>query len=58
MDQHVAEVDFTGGVWRAVYQQPDGRQDVLDDAGEPVFGVWFISPDEPRPCAVVDHTGD
>jgi hypothetical protein len=55
MEQHVADVEFTDGVWRAVYQQPDGRQYVIDGGGEPVFSVWFIPPDEPQPCAIVDH---
>jgi hypothetical protein len=27
-------------------ERPDGRQYVLDDAGEPVYGVWFIPREE------------
>jgi hypothetical protein len=44
MDEHVADVEFTDGVWRPVYQQPDGRQYVIDASGEPVYGVWYIPP--------------
>ena len=58
MDGHVADVEFTDGVWRPVHQDAQGRQYVLDATGEPVFGVWFIAEDEPRPCLSVDQTGD
>jgi hypothetical protein len=51
-------VEFTDGVWRAVYQEPGGRQYVIDATGAPVFGVWFIPQDQPRPCVIVDRTGD
>jgi hypothetical protein len=33
--QHVADVEFADGVWRAVYQEPSGRQYVIDASGEP-----------------------
>jgi hypothetical protein len=41
-DCHIANIAFTDGFWRAVYEQPHGRQYVIDDEGEPAFGVWFI----------------
>jgi hypothetical protein len=39
----------SGGV-----EQPDGRQYVLDDDGEPVYGVWFIPRDEADVPMVVE----
>jgi hypothetical protein len=57
MDDHIADVECTDGVWRAVYQDPRGRQYVLEASGEPVFGVWYIPPDEPPPCVIVDRAG-
>jgi len=42
----VAYIWTSDGVKRPVYQQMDGRQYWLDDDGEPVYGVWFIPPDE------------
>jgi hypothetical protein len=55
MDQPVADVEFIDGLWRPVYQDPRGRQYVIDAAGEPVYGVWFIPQDEPRPTIIVDR---
>jgi hypothetical protein len=54
MDTHVADVDFVDGVRRQVYQDRQGRQYVIDETGEPVYGVWFIPPDEPQPCHIAD----
>jgi hypothetical protein len=48
VDQHITDVEFFDG-WLPVYQQPDGRQYVLDADGEPVFGVWYMPPDELDP---------
>lgn len=45
-DPIVAYIWFTHRVQRAVYQQPDGRQYVLDDEGEKIYGVWYIPPEE------------
>jgi hypothetical protein len=57
MDRHVATVEFThDGVWRPVYEQPDGRQ-YVDVDGVPVYGTWFIPRDEPQPDAVVVTPG-
>jgi hypothetical protein len=49
----IAEVIFTDGRERPVYEGADGRQYVLDD-GEPVYGVWFIPRDEADTPVVVD----
>ncbi len=46
-----SDVLFTDGVTRAVYEEPDGRQYVLDGLDK-VFGLWVL-PDEPEvvdPC--------
>jgi hypothetical protein len=53
-DVHVADTVFTDGVWRAVYEQPDGRQYVIDDDGEPVFGIWFIPRDDADVPVIVE----
>jgi hypothetical protein len=47
LDPVIAHVDFVDGVSRAVFEQLDGRQYVLDDAGDRVYGVWYI-PAHPR----------
>jgi hypothetical protein len=41
---------------RAVYEAHDGRQYVLDNDGEPVYGVWFIPRDEADVPFVVDRS--
>jgi hypothetical protein len=53
-DRHIADVEFTSGAWRPVWETPQGRQYVLLDDGEPVYGVWFIPRDDVQPCVVVD----
>jgi hypothetical protein len=35
MDVHVADSEFTDGVWRQVYQDRRGQQHVLAPAGGP-----------------------
>ena len=47
MDQRVATIEFTDGIWRSVCEEPDGKQYVRDDEGDRVYGVWFIARDEP-----------
>jgi hypothetical protein len=37
---------FVDGSQRVVYQEPDGRQFVLDDDLEPVYGVWILQDEE------------
>ena len=41
----LGERQFTDGATRPVFRSDDGRQFVLDDNGEPVYGVW-LHPDE------------
>ena len=53
-DRHVADTVFTDGHWRAVYEQPDGRQYVIDDDGEPVFSVRFIPRDEADQPVIIE----
>ena len=47
-----AHVQFAGGPMRPVFEV-DGRQFVLGDDGVPIYGVWYIPPDEwPVPLIV------
>ena len=52
-DPIVAYTAFLGGPMRPVYEQWNGRQYVMDDEGEPVYGLWFIPPDEPDLLLIV-----
>lgn len=45
-DSIIAYIWFADGVKRPVYQSADGRQYVVDDEGEKVYGVWYIPPEE------------
>jgi hypothetical protein len=54
MDEYVATIQFSDGVWHPVYEEGDGRQYVIDDDGEKVYGVWFIPPGEPSPTVIVN----
>jgi hypothetical protein len=45
-DPIIAYTEFNGPPMRPVYERPDGRQYVLDDDGEPVYGVWFVPREE------------
>jgi hypothetical protein len=51
-DEIIARTLFTDGTWRNVYEQPDGRQYVIDDNAEQVFGAWYIPPEVPLPIVV------
>lgn len=42
MTEPVAYISFDDGVMRPVYEDRPGRQYVIDDGGERVYGVWFI----------------
>jgi hypothetical protein len=42
----IAFVLFTDGAKRPVYQEPSGKQYVIDDEGEKVHGVWYLPPEE------------
>jgi hypothetical protein len=37
---------FVDRTRRPIFEQLDGRQFVLDDAGDRVYGVWIIPKDE------------
>jgi hypothetical protein len=43
----IGVVPFIDGISRPVYLGADGRQYVLDDDGQPVYGVWILI-DEPE----------
>jgi hypothetical protein len=34
--------DFVDGSQRAVYQDDEGRQFVIDDQGQAVYGIWVV----------------
>ncbi len=42
----IGSIPFVDGGTRPVYLDADGRQIVLDDDGQPVYGVW-VYVDEP-----------
>jgi hypothetical protein len=44
-DPVIARVHFVDGAERLVFEGLDGRQYVLDDDGEPAYGIWYIPPD-------------
>ena len=46
MKRIIGSREFTDGSQREVYEDDDGRQFVLDDEGQPVYGVWIVV-DEP-----------
>jgi len=50
-DVALAEVHFPDGSIRTAWRDDDGRQYVVNDEGEPVFGVWSIEPND-TPFAV------
>jgi hypothetical protein len=54
MDDHIATIWFIDGVWRAVLEEADGRQYVIDGDGVKVYGVWHYSRGEPTPTVVID----
>lgn len=37
---------FTDGLMRPVFEGARGRQYVIDDDGEPVYGLWFVPRDQ------------
>ena len=58
MDFIVCYTRFTDGQRRPVYETPDMRQYVIDDDGEPVYGVWFIPRDQADvPVVVIQNSG-
>jgi hypothetical protein len=49
----LGERQFTDGTTRPVYGADDGRQFVLDDQGEPMWGIW-LHPDEYQEPVVIE----
>ena len=41
----IAQVRVVDGVTRPVFEE-SGRQFVFDDDGLPVYGMWFLPPEE------------
>ena len=41
----IAHIEFADGPLRPVYEA-DGRQFVITDDGNRVYGVWYIPPDD------------
>jgi hypothetical protein len=54
-DQIVVRV-LIDGLWRAIYEQPDGRRYLLDDDDERVYNVWHFLNEkmQPKPGVVVE----
>jgi hypothetical protein len=48
----IAMVEFVGGPMRPVYEELDCRLYVIDDAGERVYGIWYIPRDESKPVVM------
>ena len=48
-DQRLGEIELVDGSRRPVFEEPGGRQYVVDDNGERVYGVWIIPPDAEEP---------
>ena len=54
-DEQIASTEFLGGAMRPVFQRPEGRQYVIDDSENCVYGLWYWpQEEEPYPAAVVD----
>jgi hypothetical protein len=51
----VAQIEFTVGELRPVFETSSGQQYVLDDDGNRVYGIWFIPPEECDCPVVVDE---
>ena len=43
MPEPIAYTEFVGGVLRPIFETFDGRQYVVDNDNEPVYGAWFVS---------------
>ena len=52
----VAYVRFAHGPLCPVFEA-DGRQFVVDDAGDQVYGVWYIPPEDGTVPIIVDAGG-
>jgi hypothetical protein len=48
LDRIIGHRQFTEGVERDVFEDPDGRQYIVhEDTGERIYGQWLWPPDEP-----------
>ena len=54
MKRIIGAGEFTDGSQRAVYEDDDGRQFVIDDEGQAVYGVWILV-DEPVTLTTLDR---
>ena len=52
----LGERQFTDGTTRPVFRSDDGRQYVLDDVGESVYGVWLHPDEYSEPVAMERRT--
>ena len=43
--QPIASVEFSDGTTRLVYEDAHGQY-VMDDQGEPIYGVWYVPREE------------
>ena len=46
-EKPIASIPFTDGIPRPVFRDAGGRQYILDEEGQPVYGVWVYI-DEPE----------
>ena len=51
MKRIIGTRDFTDGTQRRIHEDDDGRQFVIDDDSQAVYGMWLL-PDEP--AAIVE----
>lgn len=56
MTEPIAFIDFVDGVLRPVFEDSPGRQYVLDDDGNRVYGIWHLPLEEcVQPDVVLDE---
>jgi hypothetical protein len=46
-EKPIASIPFTDGIARPAFRDAGGRQYILDEEGQPVYGVWVYI-DEPE----------
>jgi hypothetical protein len=47
----VCFTEFADGLMRPVFEDARGQY-VIDDDGEPVYGIWFLAPEADSPLIV------
>jgi hypothetical protein len=57
LDSIIAYTTFLDGSKQPVFQELGGRQYVLDNDSEQVYGTWFIPPEEAVPPIIVQSKG-